>query len=225
VQIAKAGLNLPILAGGGVIVLLGLFMALFMRETNYKPAAPEDKNTRGKMTHTFGAGLKKVKGSRALLFILCISAVYGLDSEGFDRLSEMHIITDIGFPEAVNLDASAWFGIINGVSMLLSIVAGEIVKRRITEKGKEAALWILYGVNILMIGSVVLFGLSGNFALAVSSLWANRILNRINGPIYRAFTNKHLNSEVRATVLSMTGQINALSWTDCGRAYNRRDCL
>ncbi len=210
VQIAKAGLQLPILAGGGVIVLLGVFMLLFMQETNYKPAAPEDKNTWGKMTHTFAAGLRKVKGSRVLLFILCISAVYGLASEGFDRLSEMHIIKDIGFPANIPLDATSWFGIINGASMLLSIIAGEIVKRRITEKGREAAMWILYGVNLLMVVSVVAFGLSGNFALAVSSLWANSILNRINGPIYRAFTNKHLNSEVRATVLSMSGQVNAL---------------
>lgn len=210
VQIAKAGLQLPILAGGGVIVVLGVFMLLFMKETNYKPAAPEDKNTWGKMTHTFAAGLRKVKGSRALLFILCISAVYGLASEGFDRLSEMHIIKDIGFPANIPLDATTWFGVINGVSMLLSIMAGEIVKRRITGKGREAAMWILYGVNLLMIVSVVAFGLSENFALAVSCLWANSILNRINGPIYRAFTNKHLNSEVRATVLSMTGQVNAL---------------
>lgn len=210
VQFAKQSLSLPIMAGGILFAATGVFLLLFMRETAFKPAAPEDKNTWGKMTHTFTAGLKKVRGSKTLLLVLCISAVYGLASEGFDRLWDMHIIKDIGFPAWAGMDAVSWFGIINGVSMLLSILAAEIVKRRITAKGKEAAIWILYAVNIVMVGTVIAFGLSQNFALAISTLWANLIMNRINGPIYRAWTNKHLNSEVRATVLSMTGQINAL---------------
>lgn len=210
VQLAKHSLNLPIVAGGCLIVLLAVFMVLFMKETGFKPAALEDKNTWGKMTHTFVLGLKKVKSSKALIYILCISAVYGLSSEGFDRLSDMHIIKDIGFPQIYAISAVSWFGIINGVSMLLSILAAEIVKRSITEKGREAAIWILYAVNILMVASVIGFGLSGNFALAVSVLWLNKIVRRINGPIYRAWTNKHLNSEVRATVFSMSGQVDAL---------------
>lgn len=210
VQLARAGLQLPIIAGGGLIVLLAVFMIFFMRETGFKPAAPEEKNTWGKMTHTFMEGIKKVRGSKVLILILCISAVYGLASEGFDRLWDMHLIKDIGFPGGMNIDAAAWFGIINAVSMLLSITAGEVIKRSLTSKGKDAGIWLLYVVNILMVGSVVGFGLAGNFALAVSALWANHILNRINGPIYRAYTNKHLNTEVRATVLSMSGQVNAL---------------
>ena len=210
VQMGRLGLNLPILVGGGMLILLGVFMAFSMPETGFRPAALEEKNTLGKMAHTFMSGLKKVKSSKVLIYILCISAVYGLASEGFDRLYEMHIIKDIGFPKLLNIDAVTWFGIINGVSMLLSIAAGEIVKRSITEKGKEAAIWILYVVNIVMVISVIVFGLSGNFALAVSALWANRIMNRINDPIYRAWTNKHVNSQVRATVFSMSGQVNAL---------------
>lgn len=210
IQLAKLSLNLPIIVGGGLIVVLAVFLILFMMETGFKPAAPEDKNTFDKMTHTFMQGLKKVKSTKTLIYILFISSFYGLASEGFDRLWDMHIIKDIGFPEQFALDAVTWFGIINASAMFLSIIAAEIVKRNITKKGREAAIGILFVVNALMVISVISFGLSENFALAVAALWVNKIMNKINGPIYRAWTNKHLNSEVKATVLSMSGQVNAL---------------
>ena len=53
-------------------------------------------------------------------------------------------------------------------------------------------------------------GLAGNFWLAVGAFLVTAVLKTLYGPIYRAWLNRHIRPRVRATVLSMNGQADAL---------------
>lgn len=84
----------------------------------------------------------------------------------------------------------------------------------------------------LIIVGVVVFALAGSFALALAALWVSKTLRATSGPILTAWTNRHVDSSVRATVLSMSAQVNAIGqiaggplvgWV--GTAYSLRAAL
>jgi hypothetical protein len=62
----------------------------------------------------------------------------------------------------------------------------------------------------LFIASLILFGLATNFALALVAIWLVDVFRTMTGPLYMAWINQHIESKVRATILSMSGQTNAI---------------
>jgi DHA3 family tetracycline resistance protein-like MFS transporter len=144
------------------------------------------------------------------MLMMGISLLYGLYSEGFDRLWTAHFMTDTGFPAAANIKPVVWIGIINGSAMVVSILGVEYIKRRLKKTGELERVWILTLINIFMASSMILFGLSGNFTMALSMYLTFYILRTINAPVLSAWRNKNIKSEVRATVISTYGQMDAL---------------
>ncbi len=203
-------INLPLIIGGILFIALSGLLIFLMKETNFTPAPAEDRNSWQQMIHTFVEGIKFIKGKPLLLLMMAISLLYGLYSEGIDRLWTAHFLTDTGFLDMVNIKPVVWIGIIEGAAMLLSIVSVEYIKRRMEKTGELDRVWILTLVNIFMVASMIFFGLSGNFSLALSTYLVFYMLRTANGPIYRAWRNKNIKSEVRATVISTYGQIDAL---------------
>lgn len=202
--------NFPMIMGGIVFILLAVFLMFTMEETNFTPAPSEDRNSWAQMTHTFKEGLRFIRGKKVLMFIMAISFLYGLYSEGFDRLWTAHFITDTGFPNGMSLNSVTWIGIINGGAMIISVLAVEYIKRRMEKTGDLERVWILTLINIIMVATMILFGISGNFTFVLSMYLTFYLMRTINGPIFSAWRNKNIKSEVRATVISTYGQIDAL---------------
>jgi MFS transporter, DHA3 family, tetracycline resistance protein len=202
--------NLPMIIGGLMFVVLSVFLMLFMKETNFKPAPAEDRSSWAQMKHTFMEGIRSIRASKVLMLMMAIALLYGLYSEGFDRLWTAHFLNDVGFPKLLDMKPVVWIGIIDGAGMLLSIGAVEYIKRRMEKTGELDRVWILTLINILMVAAMILFGLAGNFAMALSMNLLFYVLRTTNGPIYRAWRNKNIKSEIRATVISTYGQIDAL---------------
>ena len=74
-----------------------------MPENNFKSSAPEDLNTFKKMGYTFKSGLKFIKNKPIIIILLSVTLFYGLSSEGYDRLSNMHFLQDTMLPKLGNL--------------------------------------------------------------------------------------------------------------------------
>jgi MFS transporter, DHA3 family, tetracycline resistance protein len=201
---------LPMIIGGMMFILLAVFLIIFMKETNFTPASAEDRNSWSQMWHTFKEGTKFIRGKKVLMLMMAISLLYGLYSEGFDRLWTAHFLTDTCFPSSVNIKPVVWIGIINGSAMLISILAVEYIKRSMEKTGELNRVWILTLINIFMVAAIMMFGMSGNFTMALAMYLAFYILRTTNGPIYSAWRNKNIKSEVRATVISTYGQMDAL---------------
>jgi DHA3 family tetracycline resistance protein-like MFS transporter len=60
-----------------------------------------------------------------------------------------------------------------------------------------------------MVASMIGFALSGQFWTAIGFMLLFDTLRTITFPLSEAFVNHYVDSKVRATVLSMTGQIDA----------------
>ena len=203
-------IKLPIIIGGVLFILLAVFLLFFMKEEHFTPAPSEERNSWAQMRHTFVEGIKFIRGKSVLMLMMAMSLLYGLYSEGFDRLWTAHFLNDIGFPIVANIKPVVWIGIIDGSAMLISMLAVEYIKRRMEKTGELSRVWILTLINIFMVVAMILFGLSGNFAFALSMYLVFYMLRTINGPIISVWRNKNIKSDVRATVISTYGQMDAL---------------
>jgi DHA3 family tetracycline resistance protein-like MFS transporter len=210
VALGRMALNLPIFIGGLGIVILALFLILFMPENNFRPALAGERGSWQQMGQTFKQGVQVIRGSHILTIMMAIGLIYGLSSEGLDRLWEAHLLANFVFPSEGILEPVVWFGIINMVQITLTIVFTELIRRYVKVENQLVAVSLLLILNILIVAGLVVFGLAPNFVIAVGSIWMVFSLRRTGAPLYSAWLNKGLKSEIRATVLSMRGQLDAI---------------
>jgi DHA3 family tetracycline resistance protein-like MFS transporter len=203
-------LNLPILVGGGLFIGLGAFLLLVMPEHGFTPTSVENRTSWQTMTQTLHQGIRVVRGRPVLITILAIGAIYGMFTEGFDRLWTAHILQNFTLPALGHFQPVVWFGFINGVAILLSVIATEITRRRLNTNDHRSVAQALLAINGLLVLGVVAFGLAGNFALALTALWMISPLREMNAPLQAAWINQGLDPKVRATVISMRSQADAI---------------
>ena len=207
--LALLQLNLPILLGGALMMALAVTLVIVMPEHGFKPATNQERTWQS-MGRILRDGTRVVRGNSLLMTLMAAAVVFGAFSEGIDRLWEAHLLTDIGLPALGALQPVAWFGVINVAGLLLNMLAAEFVRRRVDMSGKADTGRILFVVQGMMGLSVIAFGLAGNYVVAIIAKWIISLLRTASGPIYGTWLNQHIRSEVRATVLSMNGQADAL---------------
>jgi DHA3 family tetracycline resistance protein-like MFS transporter len=71
-------------------------------------------------------------------------------------------------------------------------------------------------VNAVAFAGIVAFAITGNLGLALTTYLAYRIARGAGGPIGSSWTNQQLESGVRATVFSMTAQVDAIGQVASG---------
>jgi DHA3 family tetracycline resistance protein-like MFS transporter len=216
VTLASVQLNLPFLIGGSLFFFLGLFLAFTMPEKIFKrdtattvSTTTVQKSFLEQITVTLGNTRRALRLRPVLLTILCIAAFYGMASEGFDRLWPDHFLMNLTFPTLWHFKSVVWFGIISAGASVLSLIATEVLRRSVNTNHHGAVAKTLLGITILLIGAVVVFALAGNFYLALGAYWLASSLRQTHTPLYTAWVNQNVESNVRATVLSTSSQFDA----------------
>jgi DHA3 family tetracycline resistance protein-like MFS transporter len=162
------------------------------------------------MARTLRDGMAMIRLRPALLTILAIGAIFGMSSEGFDRLWTPHLLHDVTLPRYGGLSPAIWFGIILAVGRILSLGAAEVARRRVMTTSHRSVAGALLGVHAGLALSVGVFALTRSFPLALAMLWVIDPLRDVKSPLYTAWVNQRLEPRVRATVNSMAGQVDAL---------------
>lgn len=202
--------NLPVQLGGVGLLLVGVVLIFMMPETRFSPVDTHEMGTWKNMVDTFLQGLSLVRNRPQLRHILGIGFVYGLYSEGFDRLWTKHILDSFEMPAFVDFQPIVWIGMINGVGMLLAASLTEIARRKIITDQFSSVAKTLFMLTLLLAISLLGFALGQSFWLVMVMVWLINIAREIIGPVYTAWVNQRLDSKVRATVLSMSGQVDAI---------------
>lgn len=210
VILGSAALALPVVVGGALFVALAIFLALVMPENGFKPTPRGERTTWQSMAHTVRESAGLVRARPILLTFVGIGLVIGIYSEGFDRLWQAHLLRDFVLPTLGTLDPVVWFGIINIVGMALSAAATEIARRRLNTNNQRAIARTLIAAFGLMVTALFVFALVENVWIALIALWVATTLRGTAEPIVSTWTNQHIDSSVRATVLSGFGQVNAV---------------
>ncbi|MBI5354649.1 MAG: MFS transporter [Chloroflexi bacterium] len=201
---------MPIRVGAIGVILIGAVLVFIMPETGFHPTPKEDRNTGQHMLHTFNEGVRAVRARPRLMTILGVGFLYGLYSEGFDRLWVKHILDNHELPAIFGQTDVAFFGALRVASMLLAMLANRFTEKRIDTGSPlsigRATLGITFGISAGLIG----FALAPVFGITLVMYLGVSVLRNVMGPLYTAWVNQRLDSNTRATVHSMAGQVDAI---------------
>ncbi len=208
--LASIRLNLPVLVGGALIVLLGILLLFIMPEHGFRPTPKEERQSWRDLANAFQAGMRTAWRNPTLLLILGVTLLYGLASEGYDRLGLPHLQHDFSIPALGPFPPVVWFALIAVLSNLLTLGGNELVRRRLNLNSQHAIIRALMILNILGMCGLLVFAWSGNFFLAVAAMWCVDIFRYVKNPIFTAWLTRNSPARVRATIISLDGQIDAL---------------
>lgn len=136
--------------------------------------------------------------------------MFGVYSEGYDRLWVAHMLERFTFPALGALSTVTWFAVIRAAGMLLNAGAAELVNRKLDLNKTRRLAWMLAVNSAALLICLVAFALGRWFGLAVGLTIAIRVIRTVNDPLYTAWVNHRLDPSTRATVISMSSQVDAL---------------
>ncbi len=211
--VGASNVALPLRVGSLGVMLIGIALAFILPETGFHPTLREDRNTWQHMWHTFHQGVKAVRSKPRLMNIVFIGLFYGLYSEGFDRLWVKHLLDHFELPVIFGNNQVAFFAVLRVASTLLTILAVRYVEKRVDATSPLAigrAVLIVTGtIAVALIG----FALSPLLLLTLGLYLVISVLRNVQIPLQTAWVNQKLDPQVRATVHSMFGQVDAIGQT------------
>lgn len=209
-MIGANNVALPIQFGALGLILIGMALMFIMPESGFNPTPREDRNTWQHMWRTFDQGVKAVRSRPRLMNIVFIGLFYGLYSEGFDRLWVKHLLDNFELPVLFGSNEVAFFALLRVAGAILTILAVRFVEKHVDATKPVAigrAVMLVTGtISIALIG----FAVSPLLLLSLILYLTVSVLRNVHGPLQTAWINQKLDSQVRATVHSMFGQVDAI---------------
>ena len=217
VGLALWSVRAAVIAGGLITLACGVATALLMPETGFVRRADEHRETGLRaLAGTALDGARHIRGRSLLILLLAAAFFAGMSSEVFDRLKEAHFIRDVGLPLVGSLDPVIWFGLFGACVLVVGLVASTVLIKRADRVAARVTRLLLPLTAVLVVAEVV-FALSGSIALGLGALVVARLMRSLSGPLYLIWLNQGIaDSSVRATVLSMSGQADAIGQTAGG---------
>jgi DHA3 family tetracycline resistance protein-like MFS transporter len=209
------GYALPILLGALLLIAQAAICIFIMPETNFKPAPRGEKSVGQSMFGTFKGGALAIRTTPVLLLLVLMELFIGASSEGFDRLAEAQYLTTLQLPAMTlpvvgTLDPIAWFGVFITVSAFVNVTLLEVARRRVSFTDHAKVAKAMFAFNAIIIAATLGFALAGHFLVAFGMELIRGTAYSLMRPIASTWMNQNIDSKVRATVLSMNGQANAL---------------
>lgn len=210
----------PVWICGLLYFTLAVLMLCVMTEDGYRPTPIERRHTFGHMLSTFRAGYSTIRARPLMVSLILITFVFAAQSESYDRLWTKHLLDNFDLPLITVLpglgDISAdqsevlWFGIIRIVSLFIGVFVLHAVRRRIDNESAESVARNLWYAIIALVALFFLFANAGTVGVALLCLFLIGPLRNIIGPLHLSLLNRGIDPRVRATVLSMDGQTDAV---------------
>ena len=210
VLIGRQNISVPILVGGTGVFMIGVTLMFIMPESGFKPTPMEDRNTWRQMWHVFKGGIATVRTRPRLMTVLGVGLFYGLYSEGFDRLWVKHFLDTFNIPLFAGSTEVAFFGIFRAIGTILTIFAVRAVEKRLDTSQPRDIGRTMLSATALISASIIGFAVSPIFFIAIGLFLLVYVLRRVAMPLYTAWVNQKLDPGTRATVLSMSGQVDAI---------------
>jgi DHA3 family tetracycline resistance protein-like MFS transporter len=212
VAVGTQSLRAGLILGGVFTLAAGLVCVAFMPETGFRrrPRA-ERASALVEMRTTAAAGARYAWAAPVILLLIGVELSMGASSEAFDRLKEAHFLRDVGLPAVGDLDPVVWFGIFWLAGMVLNIAAIGTLIKLVDRGGRLVVARFLLAFTVLELVAMLAFAVTGSTWLAIAALLGVFFARNMAGPLFDTWLNEQITeSSVRATVISLTGQSNAI---------------
>jgi DHA3 family tetracycline resistance protein-like MFS transporter len=157
-------------------------------------------------------GARIVRARPVLGGLIGAGFVHGAFSEGFDRLWTP-LALSVAMPSFAFAPPIVWLGGLRIIATLLQLPIAELVSRRV-KMGADASVSraLVIATGLIMLGLVGLAVAPDFWLIGLAYIVASSA-RRATGPILQAWKNRQIrgeDSQSRATVLSMYGQVDAV---------------
>jgi MFS transporter, DHA3 family, tetracycline resistance protein len=205
-------LRAGVVAGGAVTIASGLACIFLMPETGFRRRPRAERASAVSEFRTKAAGGARFAWAQhVVMLLIAVELFMGMSSEAFDRLKEAHFLRDVGLPGVGGLDPVVWFGIFWLVGMVVGFIAMGRMIKRVERQGREAVTRFLFAFTLMEMVTMLVFALTGSTWVAIAALLGVFFARDLAGPLYTTWLNEQItDSSVRATVLSISGQANAI---------------
>lgn len=210
VGLASMRLNLPIVVGGALLVMLGIYLFLAMTEDGYRALRSEPGGSLAGMVAGARSSIVSLRSRPLIVTILAITVVLGLSSEGVDRLYQVHFLRDIGLPSFAGFSPVLWFGLVSGGSSLIVIATTWVIRRKLDLENHSHVGRLLFAFTALQALALAGFALAANLYVAIALYWLATVMRQAFSPVQRAWLNRSLDPSNRATLFSVDGQADAM---------------
>jgi len=212
VGLGVLSLRAAVIAGGAVTALCGVLCIFAMPETGFRRRPRAERGSPlAEMRSTAGAGARYAWAAPVILLLVGVELFMGMSSEAFDRLKEAHFLRDVGLPAVGQLDPVVWFGIFWLAGMVLGFLGTGWLLKRFERRGRKVVTSSLFTLTAMELVAMLAFALTGSTWLAIAALLGVFFSRNLAGPLYTIWLNEQItDSSVRATVLSISGQANAI---------------
>jgi DHA3 family tetracycline resistance protein-like MFS transporter len=220
IGLSTISLRASVVAGGAITLACGVVAAFAMPEDGFsrKPRG-ERLAPWSELVATASAGARFVR-ARTLVLLLIASEVFaGMSSEAYDRLKDAHVLRDIGLPARISLAPTVWFGLVAAAATLFGFFAVGVLLHRVERRGTREIARALVALMAVVFVAELLFARAGVFGLALAGMLVISLARSLLGPVYMIWLNQQItDSSVRATVISISGQADAIGQAAGGPA-------
>ena len=213
VAVGAFSLRAAVTASGGVLIAAGILCIAAMQETGFVRRPRETRRLIG----TALEGVRFIRASRLLMILAATELFAGFGAEAFDRLTEAHVIRDVGFPSSIS--PVYGFGVVSAISMVVGFLAVRPLIRRVDRDGVAAVGRMLVLFTLATAAAQILFAMGKGFWFVMAVFLIAILTRGFLEPLYTTWLNDQItDSSVRATVLSISGQANAIGQAAGGPA-------
>jgi DHA3 family tetracycline resistance protein-like MFS transporter len=212
VAIGLVSLRAGVIAGGAATALCGLLCIFFMPEIGFRRRPRAERGSAlTEMRLTAASGIRYAWAAPVILLLVGVDFFTGMSSEAFDRLKEAHFLRDVGLPAFGHLSPVLWFGAFWLVGMVLGFIGTGRIIKRFERGGREIVTSSLFALTVMELAAMLLFALTGSTWFAIGGMLGVFLARNLGGPLYTIWLNDQItDSSVRATVLSIGGQADAI---------------
>lgn len=212
VAIGMVSLRGGVIAGGAFTLAAGLLCIVFMPETGFRRRPRAERGSAlAELRTTAKSGVRYAWAAPVILLLVSVELFMGMSSEAFDRLKEAHFLRDVGLPAVGDFDPVVWFGIFWLAGMIIGFFAVGRLLKRFERGGRQIVTSSLFAFTIFEMAAMLVFALTGSTSVAIAALLGVFLARNLTGPLYTIWLNEQItDSSVRATVLSISGQANAI---------------
>jgi DHA3 family tetracycline resistance protein-like MFS transporter len=212
VAVGTLTLRAGVILGGVFTIACGLACIAFMPETGFRRRPPAERaSALVEMRSIAVAGARYVWAAPVIMLLVGVGFFMGASSEAFDRLKEAHFLRDVGLPAVGNLDPVVWFGIFWLVGMILVFSTIGLLIKHVERRGNRTVTDFLFAFTALELVALLVFALTDFTWVAVVALLGVFFARELTAPLYTIWLNEQIrDSSVRATVLSIGGQADAI---------------
>jgi DHA3 family tetracycline resistance protein-like MFS transporter len=210
VAVGAWSLRASVIVGGVFTLACGLVCIVAMPEHGFRgrPRGEREHALR-ELRATATTAARFVRAQTLVTLLVATELVAGFGAEAFDRLTEAHVIRDVGIPASI--DPVFAFGAVSVVTMVFGFAAVTPLIRRVERDGTPAVARMLVVFTVATTAGQIAFALGRGFWLVMTVFLAALLARGLLAPLYTTWLNGQIgDSRLRATVLSLSGQANAI---------------